>query len=68
MIKCSCKGCEKRTKDCHSVCDDYKAYSHALRDRRCIEWKKRVEEGAADGYIKKQKAKCAIQRGDKYES
>ena len=68
MIKCSCQGCEKRTKNCHSTCEDYKAYSQALRDRRHIEWKKRVEEGAANGYIKKQKAKCAIQRGDKYES
>lgn len=68
MIKCNCQGCEKRSKGCHSTCEDYKAYSQAIREKRHIEWKKRVEESVTDRYIKKQKAKCAIQRGDKYES
>ncbi len=54
MKKSSCQGCEKRTLGCHSTCEDYKAYSEALRQKRHIEWKKHVDEGTADGYIKKQ--------------
>ena len=26
MIKCPCQGCEKRTMNCHSTCEDYKAF------------------------------------------
>lgn len=43
-IACYCKGCDKRTKDCHIACEDYKAYTKALGEKRTTEYKKRIEE------------------------
>jgi hypothetical protein len=43
MIKCPCQGCEKRTTTCHSTCEDYKAYATAIKEKREIEYKKRME-------------------------
>ena len=32
-ITCNCKGCDKRTKDCHISCEDYKAYKEKMNER-----------------------------------
>lgn len=57
MIKCSCRGCENRTIDCHVTCEDYKAYTKALSEKRQIECKKRSQENAAEKYAKTEKNK-----------
>lgn len=63
-----CYGCEKRTINCHSTCEDYIAFSKAIRERRAMEHKKRSEENDVYRYTKDMKEKCAMQRGKKYKS
>ena len=34
IMKCKCKGCTDRYVGCHSECEDYKAYTAIMEDRR----------------------------------
>jgi len=44
-----CYKCDRRHMSCHSTCEDYKKYSDALKQKREIERKKRMEY---DTYMK----------------
>lgn len=50
MIKCPCQGCEKRTMNCHSTCEEYKAYSTNIRAKRQLEWEQRVKQAKYEDY------------------
>lgn len=51
MAQCKCKGCDKRTMYCHSICEDYAAF------RRDIEEKKKFAEfeRKTEGYFAERK-------------
>lgn len=48
-----CYGCDKRHSDCHSFCDEYKAYSKARADQSKMICKKRAEESMVTGVLVK---------------
>ena len=51
LSKNCCYECEKRTVGCHCTCEEYDAYSTALREKRQIEYDKRMEERAYEQYV-----------------
>lgn len=51
MNKVPCYGCEKRTVNCHSTCEDYIAYSTALKERRAKENAERSKEKVANEFL-----------------
>lgn len=51
MNKVPCCGCEKRTITCHSTCEDYIAYSTALKERRAKENAERSKEKATNDFL-----------------
>ena len=44
MIKCKCRGCEKRSRCCHDHCEDYKAYRAEIDKRNEYERAKIKQE------------------------
>lgn len=63
MIKCKCRGCEKRSRCCHDHCDDYKAYRAEIDKRNEYERAKIKQEQDEINRIKFNMA--ILPRGDR---